>query len=56
MADTAISSTKSKGSVGLKPEKPDEEQYKKDVEVAQRELDKSQERLVRPLALRPLSR
>jgi len=46
MADTTTSSVKSKNLAGVKPEKPDEEQYKKDVEIAQRELDKAQERLV----------
>jgi len=54
MPDVATSSapasngSKSKASVTTKPEKPDEEQYKKDAEIAQKELDKAQERLVRP--------
>lgn len=47
MADAITSSPKSKSSAGVKPEKPDEEQYKKDVEIRQKELDKAQERLVR---------
>jgi hypothetical protein len=45
MADVAASS-KLKSPASIKPEKPDEEQYKKDVEMAQKELDKAQERLV----------
>jgi hypothetical protein len=48
MAEVAASSVKSKSPAAIKPEKPDEEQYKKDVEIAQKELDKSQERLVHP--------
>ena len=48
MAEVTASSVKSKNPAGIKPEKPDDEQYKKDVEIAQKELDKSQERLVYP--------
>jgi hypothetical protein len=50
MAEVAASSAKSKSPAAIKPEKPDEEQYKKDVDIAQKELDKSQERLVHPSA------
>ena len=40
-----------------KPEKPDEEQFRKDVESAEKELQKAQERFVRarPVARRALS-
>lgn len=61
MADAASDSapvptadSKSKGTAA-RPEKPDEEEYKENVEKAQKELDKAQERLVSIILLQFVS-
>lgn len=60
MADVATAPASTAADVKSKahtarPDKPDEEEYKKNVEQAQKELDKAQERLVSIVSIYPPS-